>query len=151
MNHYIIDGNNLIGKITSLREIQSKDKQASRVQLVNLLNGFFAGKKCNLTLHLDGFANTPLHLSKGKIVYSEKHISDYFIKQEIDRSKSRKLIILVSSDHNLIKYAKDNSCTVLKSEEFSKHILSKGEINQEARALNELERDKSFFLEMFKK
>ena len=77
MNHYIIDGNNLIGKIKSLSQIQSKDKQSSRVQLVSLLNGYFTGKKCNLTLHLDGHVKTPLHLSKGKIVYSENHISDY--------------------------------------------------------------------------
>lgn len=149
MNHYIIDGNNLIGKIKSLSQIQSKDKQSSRVQLVSLLNGYFAGKKCNLTLHLDGYANTSLHLSKGKIVYSENHISDYMIRQEIDNSKNRKLIILVSSDHSLMNYAKVNSCTVIKAEEFGRQIQKIGEANQENTALKQLEQEKSYFHRLF--
>ncbi|KAF0152467.1 MAG: hypothetical protein FD143_1105 [Ignavibacteria bacterium] len=149
MNHYIIDGNNLIGKVKSLSAANKKEPQLSREGLVSLLNGFFAGKKCNITLHLDGYANKPLFLSKGKIVYSDKRASDYFIKQEIDQSKNRKLLILVSSDHNLINYAKVNSCSVVKSEDFSKQIFSREEVNQETKALKELERKNSFFLEIF--
>ncbi len=149
MNHYIIDGNNLIGKVKTLAKMQSKDKQASRVQLVNLLNSYFAGKKCNLTLHLDGHANSPLHLSKGKIVYSDNRISDYHIRQEIDKSKNRKLIILVSSDHSLMNYGKVNSCTVMKCEEFSKEMEKKGENNQELEVVKQLEKEKTFFKELF--
>lgn len=149
MNHYIIDGNNLIGKIKSLSRIHVRDKQSSRVQLVSLLNGYFAGKKCNLTLHLDGFANTPLNLSKGKIVYSDNRISDYMIRQEIDNAKNRKLIILVSSDHSLMNYAKVNSCTVIKSDEFGKQIQKTGETNQENIAFKQLEQEKSYFHKLF--
>ncbi len=149
MNHYIIDGNNLIGKIKSLSTAKKKDKQQSREGLVNLLNGFFAGKKCNHTLHLDGHANTPLHLSKGKIIYSEKHTSDYFIRSEIDNSKNSKQIILVSSDHSLMNYAKVNSCTIIKSEDFAKQLQTKYEINIESDAVKQLEREKSFFLDKF--
>lgn len=150
MNHYIIDGNNLIGKIKFLNASKKNDKQSSREGLVNLLNGFFAGKKCNLTLHLDGHANTPLHLSKGKIVYSEKHTSDFFIRGEIDNSKNRKQIILVSSDFSLMNYAKVNSSSVVKSEDFAKQLQTKGEVNIETSAVKELEGEKSFFLELFK-
>ncbi|MDP2037547.1 MAG: NYN domain-containing protein [Ignavibacteria bacterium] len=149
MNHYIIDGNNLIGKIKSLSRIHVKDKQSSRAQLVSLLNGYFAGKKCNLTLHLDGHANTPLHLSKGKIVYSENRISDYMIRQEIDNAKNKKLLILISSDHSLMNYAKVNSCTVMKSEEFGRQIHKTGETNQEMSALKQLEQEKSYFHKLF--
>lgn len=149
MNHYIIDGNNLIGKIKSLSAANKKDKQSSREGLVSLLNGFFVGKKCNLTLHLDGHANTPLYLSKGKIIYSEKRASDYFIRQEIDNSKNKKQIILVSSDHSLINYAKVNSSVVILSEEFSKQLQTRGEINQESRAVKQLESEKNFFLDLF--
>jgi len=148
MNHYIIDGNNLIGKIKSLSA--AKNKQQSREGLVSILNGFFSGKKCNLTLHLDGYANTPLHLSKGKIIYSEKSISDYFILKEIDNSKNKKQIILVSSDYGLIDYAKVNCCSVIKSENFSKQILVKVEADGESFAVKQLEMERKFFIDMFK-
>jgi predicted RNA-binding protein with PIN domain len=149
MTHYIIDGNNLIGKAKSLSKIQSKDKQASRVMLVHLLNGFFAGKKCKLTLHLDGFSNTPLNLSKGKIIYSESRISDYYIRKEIDDSKNKKLITLVSSDRSLINYARVNSCGIISSEEFGGQIQRRGEVNLENSAQKQLEQEKSFFYEQF--
>ncbi|MEW6702118.1 MAG: hypothetical protein AB1298_05315 [Bacteroidota bacterium] len=38
MNHYIIDGNNLIGRIKFLQQIQKKNKQAAREGLVRLIN-----------------------------------------------------------------------------------------------------------------
>ena len=149
MNHYIIDGNNLIGKEKTLARIQAKDRQASRAQLVLFLNSYFAGKKCHLTLHLDGHANSPLHLSKGKIVYSENRISDYHIRQEIDKSKNKKLIILVTSDHSLMNYGKVNSCTVMRSEDFSREMGQKGENNRELEVVKQLEKEKTFFKELF--
>ena len=53
MLSYIIDGNNLIGKISSLMSLQKKDKQASREKLVFLLDRYFSQKKANVTLNLD--------------------------------------------------------------------------------------------------
>ncbi|MDQ7818749.1 MAG: NYN domain-containing protein [Melioribacteraceae bacterium] len=85
MIHYIIDGNNLIGKIPRLKELHLKNKQLSRSELVAILNSYFAGKKINLTLHLDGYKNLPLSLSKGKIVYSDSQTSDAKIRDEISR------------------------------------------------------------------
>ena len=151
MNHYIIDGNNLIGKIKSLKEMQRKDKQSSREGLVNLLNRYFAGKKIKLTLHLDGFPGTAINLSKGKICYSEKHTSDYMIREEIDRSKNPKLITLVSSDHSLMNYARANSCSVVKSEEFYKEVRKSYEKNEEAEKVKQLEKEKDEFLKLFTK
>ena len=45
MKKYLIDGNNVIGKIHSLANLQKKDKQASREKLVHLVDRFFANKK----------------------------------------------------------------------------------------------------------
>ena len=38
---YIIDGNNLIGKISELWSIQKKDKQLSRVKLAKVIDQYF--------------------------------------------------------------------------------------------------------------
>ena len=149
MNHYIIDGNNLIGKIKSLQELQRKDKQLSREGLVNILNCYFAGKKLKLTLHLDGFPNLPLHLFKGRITYSEHQAADIKIREEIERSKNPKLIILVSSDQSLMNYARVNSATVIKSEEFYKEIVKSQEKNEEADRIRELEKENKTFMDLF--
>ena len=151
MIHYIIDGNNLIGKIKSLHVLQNKEKQGSRERLVNILNKYFAGKKIKLTLHLDGHPNTALHLSKGKIIYSEKQSADSKIREEIDRSKNPKLIMLVTSDNSLINYARVNSASVIKSEQFYKEIENSQKGNEESEKVKQLENEKNIFLEMFSK
>jgi uncharacterized protein len=149
MNHFIIDGNNLIGKITDLKLLQKKDKQASREKLVHLLNRFFAGKKIKLSLHFDGFQNVALALSKGKIFYSEKHSADTLIRKEIDNSKNPKLLTLITSDHSLMNYGRVNSCSIISSEDFYKEIQKSFEKNEETEKIKQLEKEKDEFLRLF--
>jgi uncharacterized protein len=149
MNHYIIDGNNLIGKIKSLHNLPKRDKQSSRGGLVSFLNASLAGKKIKLTLHLDGFAGAPLHLAKGHIIYSQNRTSDHFIRKEIDESKNPKLITLVTSDHSLMNYGRVNSCKVIRAEDFYKEIENSGEKNIEQEKVKSLEKDKDLFLKLF--
>ncbi len=149
MIHYIIDGNNLIGKISYLKELQRKERQSSREGLAVLLNKFFAGKKIKLTLHLDGFPKTAIYLSKGRIVYSEKNTSDYKIREEIDHSNNPKLITLITSDHGLINFARVNGCSVIKSEDFYKQIENSNEKNEESEKVKQLEKEKDEFIKLF--
>lgn len=150
MIHYIIDGNNLIGKIPRLKELHLKNKQLSRSELVTILNSYFAGKKISLTLHLDGFKNLPLNFSKGKIVYSDSQTSDAKIRDEIARSKNPKLITLVSSDRSLAEFARVNSSTVIKAEEFFGLLNRSNEKNEEIQAAKNLESEKDFFKRAFR-
>ena len=119
---YIIDGNNLIGKVKSLWAIQQKDKQLSRLKLVKLLDQYFSIKKVKVSLHLDGFENDVIPSSQIKLFYSNNKTADSQIKNEINNSKNPKVIAVVSSDHNLQDYARVNSCTIIKSEDFAKQM-----------------------------
>ena len=119
---YIIDGNNLIGKVKSLWAIQQKDKQLSRLKLVKLLDQYFSIKKVKVSLHLDGFENDVITSSQIKLFYSNNKTADSQIKNEINNSKNPKVIAVVSSDHNLQDYARVNSCTIIKSEDFAKQM-----------------------------
>ena len=119
---YIIDGNNLIGKVKSLWAIQQKDKQLSRLKLVKLLDQYFSIKKVKVSLHLDGFENDVIPSSQIKLFYSNNKSADSQIKNEINNSKNPKVIAVVSSDHNLQDYARVNSCTIIKSEDFAKQM-----------------------------
>jgi predicted RNA-binding protein with PIN domain len=119
---YIVDGNNLIGKISDLWALQQKDRQMSRVKLVRYLDQYFAKKNVKVSLHLDGYAADPIPSSKVKIIYSDNKTADNKIKNEIDISKNPKVIAVVSSDHSVQNYAKVNSCTVVSSEDFAKML-----------------------------
>ncbi len=122
---YIIDGNNLIGKISELWVLQQKDRQLSRIKLVKYLDQYFANKNVKVSLHLDGYAADPIPSSKVKINYSDNKTADSKIKKEIDNSKNPKVLLVVSSDHSVQNYAKVNSCTVLSSEDFNKMLKDK--------------------------
>ena len=128
---YIIDGNNLIGKISDLWAMQQKDKQMSRVKLVKKIDQYFNSKKVKISLHFDGFAGDAIPSTSANIYYSNNKTADSKIKQEIDSSKNPKTIAVVSSDHSVQNYAKVNSSKVIKSEEFSKQLNEKKSVNSE--------------------
>ena len=127
MLNYIIDGNNLIGKIASLMSLQKKDKQASREKLVYILDRYFISKKANVSLHLDGHPASRVSSSKMKIVYSENLTADEKIKKQISQSKSPRNIIVVTSDSNLAQFAKVCSAAVVSSDEFAVEINKSGD------------------------
>lgn len=148
MKSYLIDGNNLMGKIGSIKKIQDKDKLLARERLVRLIEQYFNMRKEKVYLHFDGFQNTPLSLSKGKIIYSEKSIADRKIKEQIEITINRKNLIVVSSNHEIQNFARVCSCEVLSSEEFAKELNSKKKINEEEnriKSINDIEEFKRLF------
>ena len=141
IKHYIIDGNNLIGKIKSIWELQKKDKQASREKLAFVLDRYFAKKKLKVSLHYDGFAADAIRTSKVKLFYSDNKTADSKIKIEIDQSKNSKLIAVVSSDNSVQQYAKLNSCKVISSEMFGKEIYKKEDADREEELIKQIDND----------
>jgi predicted RNA-binding protein with PIN domain len=149
MNYYIIDGNNLIGRIKSLQQLQRKDKQASREKLIHFLNRYFAGKKIKLSLHFDGHPNLNLSLSKGKITYSFNQPSDNFIRKEIENSSNPRLIILITSDHSLMNFGKVCGCKISSSDDFYRETEKSFSKNDESEKISQLEKDNDEFLRLF--
>ena len=138
LKKYIIDGNNLIGKIPELKGIE---KQLLREKLSYMLERYFYNKKVNISLHFDGFANTQIRARGLKITYSENRIADDNIRDEISHSKNPKLITLVSSDNALRDFAKKNSCTIVSSEEFN-HLMKKStEVNDEDKLIKGIDNE----------
>ncbi len=145
---YIVDGNNLIGKISSLMNLQKKDKQASREKLVYMLDRYFVQKKANVTLHLDGHPNGRINSSKMKIIYSENLTADEKIKKQISQSKSPRNNIVITSDSNLAQFAKVCSAKVISSEEFDAELnKSNSKLDEEGiiKSINNVEEFKKLF------
>lgn len=142
MINYIIDGNNLIGKIKSLMDIQRKgDKQLARERLVLLLDRYFSNKKCSITLHLDGFENDKINSSSSKIIYSQKLTADEKIKNQIEHSSSRKNITVITSDNNIVQFARVCGCKVIPSEEFASMIRNMKQEDSEESRIKQINND----------
>lgn len=135
MIHYIIDGNNLIGKVGRLKAMQP---QAARETLASRVDGYFMGRRCRVTLHFDGYANLAIPTSKVKIVYSESQKADQKIKLEIEASKNPRLIRLVSSDHNLIEFARVCRCSYQTSESMAEELYSRASEDEEQRIIRSM-------------
>ena len=122
---YIIDGNNLIGKISELWQLQESDRQLSRVKLVKKIDEYFGDKKVKVSIHFDGFESDKIPSTSASLTYSNKKSADSKIKSEIDSSTKPRTIAVISSDHSVQNYAKVNGCKIIKSEDFGKQMKSK--------------------------
>jgi predicted RNA-binding protein with PIN domain len=144
VKHYIIDGNNLIGKIKSLNQLQKKNKQQSREKVAFLLSRYFNKKKTTISLHFDGFESDAIKVSGIKIFYSGSITADEKVKLEIQRSKNSKNIILVTSDTNLAEFGRVCSCQVIKSEEFAKQLYSENSVDEEQTKIDSINSTEEF-------
>lgn len=141
IKEYIIDGNNLIGKIKELHELQNKDKLSSREKLALMLERYFINKPVKVKLHLDGHFSEPINVSKIKIEYSENKPADENIKRDITLSKNPKLVAVVSSDHSVMQFAQKSSCMVMKSESFAKRLKAREGNNLEEKLIKTISND----------
>lgn len=148
MKHYIIDGNNLIGKISSLKRVNQKDKQLSREKLVFMIDNYLHGKKVKCTIHFDGFEQMPIKVNHCKIIYSNNKPADDRIKYQIEQTVNRKNLIVVTSDNNIREFAKVCLCDVLKSEEFAIQIRS-NKIDNEKKIIDNMKNDVDEFKKLF--
>jgi predicted RNA-binding protein with PIN domain len=144
VKHYIFDGNNLIGKIKSLNQLQKKNKQHSREKLAFLLSRYFNKKNTPVSLHFDGFENDAIKALGIKIIYSGSLTADEKIKHEIERSKNPKNNILVTSDSNLAEFGRVCSCQVIKSDEFAKQLLASNFTDEEQTKIDTINNTEEF-------
>ncbi|MCX6149302.1 MAG: NYN domain-containing protein [Ignavibacteriales bacterium] len=131
MKTYLIDGNNLIGKIRSLMDLQSKDRQGVREKLAFMIDNYFTGKNAKVLLFYDGYENLLIRSTKSKIIYSQKKTADDVIKNQIGNSKNPRQIVMISSDNNLIQFASVCGCETIKSEKFAAEISAHKNLDDE--------------------
>jgi len=136
---YIIDGNNLIGKISKLERTRKTDPQSARDHLTAIIDRYFSTKKVDITLHFDGFKKEGLKSSTAKIKYSNNRPADLMIKEEIEKSKNRKQICVISSDHEILNFAKVCGCKTIKSEIFVKNLFPKSKEKSEEERAKEID------------
>ncbi len=133
--HYIIDGYNLIHAIPTLKKLLQHDGFEAREQLVFLISRLTFKRKFRCTIVFDGAkphephpppTNSPVH-----IVFSSPLSADAKIKSMIELSKNRALLVIVSSDREILDYAKVCSCTIHTSKYFSNLLFEEPDKGEE--------------------
>lgn len=139
IKQYIIDGNNLIGKIASIWILQQKDKQAAREQLSFIVDRYFTNKQLTVTLHFDGYKNEAINTDNIAIKYSGSRTADELIKKEIMNNKNPRSICVVSSDLKIIQFASVCECAVENSENFAADLAHKEEPDEEEKKIKDID------------
>jgi predicted RNA-binding protein with PIN domain len=142
--HYIIDGNNIIGKISSLKKLQIKDKQGSREKLVLMLQRYFGKRNAKVSLHFDGYPGGDIKILKLKVIYSKTVTADEMIKIEIEKSKNPRNLVVITSDSNLSDFARKCSCTIISSEDLVRQIKSPPFTEEESKRIQEIDNPDEF-------
>jgi len=149
MKIYFIDGNNLIGKIPDLKNKLKTDKTFVREQLAFRLDTVFLNSSNAAVVFFDGFINGVINTNKLKIIYSDSRPADLVIKEEINRSKNPRNIVVVSSDNEVYNYGKKCSCDVLKSEEFFTRFFGTAVEKEESEKISLLQKQNDEFKKLF--
>ncbi len=132
MRKFLIDGNNLINFHPKLKSDFSKDKILARENLVQLVIDFMLNSKNEATIFFDGFPTAEASqetkhsfIKAGSnvfIKYSRSSSADSILKKTIDNEKNKRILVIVSSDHEVTNYGRINSCHTKSSEDFAKML-----------------------------
>ncbi|HTX17637.1 MAG TPA: NYN domain-containing protein [Bacteroidota bacterium] len=135
--HYIVDGYNVIHAIPSLKRLLEHDAAQAREQLAFLIARLTFRRKFRCTLVFDGARSSdipaPTH-SPVHVVYSSPVSADAKIKSMIDQSKNRSLLVIVSSDREILGYAKVCACTTHTSRYFTNMLFEEANQGEEKEA-----------------
>ncbi len=122
MQHFIVDGYNLIHTIPSLKNLLVHDAEHAREQLIHFIAQFSTKRKFRCTVVFDG--NAPVHHRPSPhapihIVYSFPITADEKIKEMISKAKNRTQLVIISSDREILDFAKVCSCVTHTSKHFA--------------------------------
>jgi len=114
---YLIDGNNLIGHTKS---ISYKDPQA-RQQVLDRLAKFLESRHRKATVIFDGMAESLRKTHWMQVVFSGPgQTADDLIRRQVEATRSRKGLCVVSSDNGVYGYARSCGVEALKCHEFNR-------------------------------
>ena len=133
--HYIIDGYNLLHAIPALKQQLTHDGFQARERLIAAVSRLTFRKKFRCTIVFDGTKPTDIPPSPSHapihVVFSAPLTADTKIRDMITASKNRTQLVIISSDHEILNYAKVCSCTTHTSKYFAGILFEESDHGEE--------------------
>jgi predicted RNA-binding protein with PIN domain len=132
MDHVIIDGYNLLHAIPSLQKTLLHDAHSAREILIHSVAKLTIANVFRCTLVFDGSdpvghgkhsLHAPVH-----VIYSFPLSADARIRQLIEHSKQRNKLVIISSDREIVSFAKACSCQTHTSKHFANLLAGSDDI-----------------------
>ena len=131
--HIIIDGYNLIRQSGFLGSLESRNIQAGRDALVEMLTAYRRVKHHNITVVFDG-SSAPCdcpsrdRVQGVSIIFSRcGELADAVIKRMASREKEK--AIVVSSDQDIVRHSAACGCATLSSPVFEQKLMMASHLN----------------------
>jgi predicted RNA-binding protein with PIN domain len=137
MHTIIIDAYNLIHKIDELRTLLSQDQDICVDTMITKLQSHFYQKGYKVVLVFDGMGKNK-HQGNIEVKFSKTQVgnkyenADALIKVLIDKSRSPKLVLVVSSDREVTAYAKISGCKIQSGDSFWGEVKDQRIIRRDA-------------------
>lgn len=135
MQHFLIDGYNLLHSIPSLKNLFPRDPFQAREQLIQYIAHATLKRRFRCTVVFDGDSSAekvkqslhaPIH-----VVYSYPQTADEKIKQIIEHSKNRSLLVVITSDREILNFAKVCACETHTSKHFANLLFAEESSGEE--------------------
>jgi predicted RNA-binding protein with PIN domain len=125
MQHFVVDGYNIIHAIPSLKNLLQHDPHSAREELIDDIARLAMQRKFRCTVVFDGSSpqthpvtrNAPVHVR-----YSFPVSADEVIKEMIEKSNRRSELVVISADRSITDTARTYGCITHSSKHFA-HIL----------------------------
>ncbi len=127
MDHYIIDGYNLIHAIPSLKKTLNHHAESARELLIHAVEQLAVQKNIRCSIIFDG--HSPVSFAKHSahgpvhVIHSAPHSADEKITKMIEESNRRIDIVVITSDQEILRRARAFSCRTHSSKHFA-NLLS---------------------------
>lgn len=122
MQHFIVDGYNIIHAIPPLKSLLGHDPESAREELIDDIARLAMRNKFRCTVVFDGSSPhihpeapaAPVHIR-----YSFPVKADDLIREMIEKSKNRSELVIISSDREITDFARIWGCRTHSSKHFA--------------------------------
>ena len=123
----LVDGYNLLHQIPKIKQELDIDAENARAQLLHRLSSYAQKNKLKIIVIFDGHrtTNAPQKKYLGvSVKYSKNESADAIIKRMVDTPRSSEKPLVITSDREIIDFARHCGAKSKTSQEFAKEITT---------------------------
>lgn len=120
----LIDGYNLLHQMPEIRSEMDQNPDGARSRFLHRLSAYAQTVHASLTVVFDGAQSPHAKFPRIKISFSKNETADAVIKRMVDKPHRVQKPLVISSDLEIVNFARQCGAKTLSSQEFVKEITA---------------------------